>query len=170
MLSIDQGASVPGGQQPHDAWSEFVVAVLRLNGLIMRAGEGIARPIGQSSARWQVLGRAFRSQTVAAMASDMGHARQSVQRVADALAAEGLITYTDHPSDRRTKLAELTPQGLDVLARIHRRQLEWSQRVVAKLGAAHLAQVTDALDEIGTALEPEITAGVAAASAPVAEE
>ena len=161
---------MPEGQQPDDAWSEFVVAVLRLNGLIMRAGEGIARPIGQSSARWQVLGRAYQPQTVAKMASEMGQARQSVQRVADALVADGLVAYKDHPGDRRTKLAELTPQGLDVLERIYGRQVEWSKRIVARLGAAQLAQVADTLQEIGTALEREITAGVAAASARIEEE
>jgi DNA-binding MarR family transcriptional regulator len=152
---------VPTHGKPDDVWSEFVVAILRLNGLIMRAGEGIARPIGQSSARWQVLGRAFEPQTVARMANDMGHARQSVQRVADALVSDGLVVYRAHPSDRRTKLVELTPQGLDVLTRIYRRQSAWSEHVVARLGAAELAQVTAALDGIGTALESEIAAGAA---------
>ena len=45
------------------------------------------------------------------MARDMGHARQSVQRLADALAKEGLVVYKDNPADQRSRLLELTPQG-----------------------------------------------------------
>jgi DNA-binding MarR family transcriptional regulator len=143
-------------RHPDDAWTGFALAIFRLNGLIMQAGEGISRPIGQSSARWQVLGRAFEPQTVAAMAKDMGHARQSVQRVADALVADGLVAYKPHPKDRRTKLVELTPQGMEVLTAIYRRQVAWSESVVTKVSAAKLARLAAALTEIGDTLESEI--------------
>src|SRR3954470_24310102 len=96
---------------PDDTWSTFALSIFKLNGLLMRAGDGITHPLGQSSARWQVLGRVFEPQTVAQIARDMGHARQGVQRVADVLVKEGLIVYKDHPTDRRTKFLELTPQG-----------------------------------------------------------
>jgi DNA-binding MarR family transcriptional regulator len=115
MLSIGERVAMAASTPPDDAWTGFALAVFRVNGLIMRAGEGISRPLGQSSARWQVLGRAFEPQTVAAMAKDMGHARQSVQRVADALVADGLVACTAHPTDRRTRLLELTPLGMQVL-------------------------------------------------------
>jgi DNA-binding MarR family transcriptional regulator len=140
-------------QQPDDAWSMFAVMIFRLNGLIMNAGENIARPTGQSSARWQVLGRASQPQTVAKMATDMGHARQSVQRIADVLVKDGLIEYEAHPSDRRTKLLELTPRGREVLTAIYRRQLAWSEQVVAELSPEKLVHITDALDQIGAVLE-----------------
>jgi DNA-binding MarR family transcriptional regulator len=141
---------------PEDAWSEFVVAVFRMNGLIMAAGESIARPIGQSSARWQVLGRAFEPQTVAKMARDMGHAPQSVQRIADVLAGEGLVAYSPHPTDRRTKLLALTPSGLDVLTAIYHRQLDWSQRVTSRLDPGQLAEITQELVKIGDTVATEI--------------
>ena len=99
----------------------------------MRVGEDITQAIGQSSARWQVLGRAYEPQTVANMARDIGHTRQSVQRVADVLAREGLVVYKDNPADRRAQLLELTPQGLEVLTAIYIRQQEWSQRIMTKL-------------------------------------
>ena len=144
---------------PDDAWTGFALAIFRLNGLIMRAGENISRPLGQSSARWQVLGRAFEPQTVATMARDMGYARQSVQRVADALVADELVAYKAHPTDRRTKLLELTPRGMEVLTAIYRRQVAWSDGVVAKLSAAKIAQLATALGEIGDTLESEIGTG-----------
>ncbi len=144
-------------KQPDDVWSKFALSIFKLNGLLMLAGEGITQPIGQSSARWQVLGRVgFEPQTVAEMARDMGHARQSVQRVADVLAKEGLIIYKDHPTDRRTKLLELTPQGMEVLTAIYIRQMEWSQRIMTKLNQTQLAEITHALESLGQILEVEI--------------
>ena len=142
--------------KPDDAWSKFALTIFELNGLLMRAGEGITQSIGQSSARWQVLGRVFEPQTVAKMARDMGHARQGVQRVADVLVKEGLIVYKDHPTDRRTKLLELTPQGMEVLTAIYVRQVEWSQRIMTKLNPEHLSMVADAIEDIGQILETEV--------------
>jgi len=142
--------------KPDDAWSKFALTIFEINGLLMRAGDGITQSIGQSSARWQVLGRVFEPQTVAKMARDMGHARQGVQRVADVLVKEGLIVYKDHPTDRRTKLLELTPQGMEVLTAIYVRQMEWSQRIMTKLNPEQVAMVADALEDIGQILETEV--------------
>jgi DNA-binding MarR family transcriptional regulator len=143
-------------EKPGDTWTKFAMSIFKLNGLIIRAGEGIAQPIGQSSARWQVLGRVFEPQTVATIARDIGHARQSVQRIADVLEKEGLVAYRDHPTDRRTQLLELTPQGLAVLTRIYERQLEWSERVLTKLNREQLDQIAESLEAIGQILETEI--------------
>ena len=142
--------------KPDDVWSKFALTIFEINGLLMRAGDGITQAIGQSSARWQVLGRVFEPQTVAKMARDMGHARQGVQRVADVLVKEGLIVYKDHPTDRRTKLLELTPQGMEVLTAIYVRQVEWSQRIMTKLNPEQVAMVADALEDIGQILETEV--------------
>jgi DNA-binding MarR family transcriptional regulator len=138
-----------------DVWTRFAMSVFAINGLLIEAGEQITRPIGQTSARWQVLGRAHEPQTVAEMARDIGHARQSVQRMADVLADEGLLVYTDHPSDRRTKLVELTPRGRDVLQAIYARQLEWSRHIVAQLDPGQLAEVAAALEGIGRTLKQQ---------------
>lgn len=143
-------------KEPDDTWTTFALSIFKLNSLIIQVGEGISRPIGQSSARWQVLGRAFEPQTVAQMARSMGHARQSVQRVADTLVKEGLIAYKDHPTDRRTKLLELTPQGMEVLTAIYTRQVEWSQHVMTKLNPEQLAMVGRALEDIGQVLEANL--------------
>ena len=140
-----------------DVWSKFVIGIFKINGLILQAGEGISQPIGQSSARWQVLGQASESQTVATMARDMGLTRQSVQRVADILAKEGLVIYKDHPTDRRTQLLELTSQGRKVLTAIYIRQVAWSQQVVTELGAKRLAEVARLLEDIEQILEPIVT-------------
>jgi DNA-binding MarR family transcriptional regulator len=144
---------------PEDVWTRFALNVFKVNGLIIRAGEGITNPIGQSSARWQVLGRAYEPTTVAKMAQDIGHARQSVQRIADILAAEGLIAYEDNPADRRARLVVLTRDGAEVLAKIYRRQVEWSLRTMAQLSPTQLAQIADGLEGIAQVLESSLDPG-----------
>jgi DNA-binding MarR family transcriptional regulator len=143
---------------PEDAWTRFAMSVFKVNGLIIRAGEGIVNPIGQSSARWQVLGRAYEPTTVAKMAQDIGHARQSVQRIADVLAAEGLVAYEANPSDRRARFLKLTSNGSKVLAKIYERQVEWSLEVMEQLSPAQLVQIADKLEGIAQVLKSSIDA------------
>ncbi len=142
---------------PDDPLSKFSLSIFAINGLLMRSGELVTRPLGQSSARWQVLGRAgYRPQTVAQMAKEMGHARQSVQRIADVLAEEGLVAYQDNPADKRARLVELTAQGETVLAAIYARDQAWSQELLAKLDPAQLAALATALEGIAEILEAHL--------------
>lgn len=139
---------------PTDPLSRFALSIFKVYGLLMQNGDRMTRSLGQSSARWQVLGRAgYQPQTVAQMARDMGHARQSVQRVADVLAREGLVVYKDNPTDRRAKLVELTPQGIEVLMTIYALNEKWSQNLMAKLDPEQLTQLADTLENIGDILE-----------------
>jgi DNA-binding MarR family transcriptional regulator len=135
------------------------MSVFKVNGLIIRAGEGITNPIGQSSARWQVLGRAYEPTTVAKIAQDIGHARQSVQRIADILAAEGLVLYQDNPSDRRARFLTLTSDGAEVLAKIYQRQVEWSLRIMTKLDSAQLVALANELEDAAHVLESSLDVG-----------
>lgn len=140
--------------KPNDPLSRFSLSIFAVNGLLMRHGDMITRSIGQSSARWQVLGRAgYQPQTVAQMARDMGHARQSVQRIADVLAKEGLIVYRDNPKDRRAQLVALTRRGAEVLAAIYSLNDKWSRHLMTKLDPQKLGEVADALDAIAEVLE-----------------
>ncbi|MEO5805957.1 MarR family transcriptional regulator [Devosia sp.] len=139
-----------------DAWTKFAESIFRLNGLLMQAGESITAPVGQSSARWQVLGRLYyRAQTVAELARDIGHARQSVQRLADALVKEGLLMASAKPDDRRTFLLEVTPEGLAVLNALYLRQLEWSRRVVSQFSDEQLQAVAATLQGIGDVVQAD---------------
>jgi DNA-binding MarR family transcriptional regulator len=134
------------------------MSVFKVNGLIIRIGEGITNPLGQSSARWQVLGRAYEPTTVARMAQDIGHARQSVQRIADNLAAEGLVSYEENPTDRRARILALTSDGAEVLAEIYQRQVEWSRQIMQQLSPAQLVQIANKLEGIAQVLESSIDA------------
>jgi DNA-binding MarR family transcriptional regulator len=134
------------------------MSVFEVNGLIIRAGEGITNPIGQSSARWQVLGRAYEPTTVAKIARDIGHARQSVQRIADILVAEGLVSFEENPSDRRARFLKLTPDGAAVLAKIYQGQVEWSLRIMEQLSSTQLVQIANGLEGIAQVLKSSLEA------------
>jgi DNA-binding MarR family transcriptional regulator len=135
------------------------MSVFKVNGLIIRAGEGITNPLGQSSARWQVLGRAYEPTTVAKIAQDIGHARQSVQRIADVLAAEGLVSYEDNPTDRRARLLKLTSDGAEVLTKIYQGQVEWSLRTMEQVSPTQLVRIANGLEGIAQVLESSLDEG-----------
>ena len=109
-----------------EAFSALVVQVLKLAGRLAATGNTLAAPAGQSAARWQVLA-ALKHQptTVASIARALSLARQSVQRVADLLVADGLAQYLDNPAHQRAKLLSLTEPGLAALRTIQIAQAEW---------------------------------------------
>src|SRR6187200_2405200 len=78
----DSAPRTPAG----DAFSGLVIRVFRLAGTLADEGDALARPAGQTTARWQVLAAIEdEPRSVADIARALGLARQSVQRVADAL-------------------------------------------------------------------------------------
>ena len=142
-----------------DALTDLVLEVFRLNGRLLSAGDRMTRPVGQTSARWQVLGAIeTRALTVSDIARAMGLTRQSVQRTADLLAADGLVTYAAHPAHRRAKLVTLTPHGRTTLATISRSQREWANRLGDQLGLSRLRQAAEVLRGFRSELEAEARA------------
>ena len=132
-----------------EAFSALVIRVFRLNGLLAAAGDALARPAGQSSARWQVLAMVEEGDhTVAETARTLGLARQSVQRVADLLEADGLVRYVDNPRHRRARLIRLTDEGRTVLGRIQAVQRPWADGLGAGMGEARLRRLNADLDRV----------------------
>lgn len=117
-----------------EALTELILEVFRVNGDLLAAGNRLTKLSGQTSARWQVLG-ALRNGPlpVAAIAREMGLARQSVQRITDLLADGGVVEFLDNPAHRRAKLVRLTSQGQEVLAQISRRQVSWTNGLAEAL-------------------------------------
>lgn len=142
-LPTESASRTPAG----DAFSALVVQVLRLGGLLAEAGDALAEPAGQTSARWQVLAAVEDAPaTVAGIARSLGLARQSVQRVADLLARDGLAAYEDNPDHRRAKLLRLTPTGRSALRTIQVAQRSWADALGAMIGEADLRQASVVLD------------------------
>jgi DNA-binding MarR family transcriptional regulator len=140
-----------------DALSNLVVQVFRLDGALTANGDALARPAGQTSARWRVLASVqHQPLTVAQIARAWSLARQSVQRVADALERDGLVTYEDNPSHRRAKLVRLTPTGHRALEQIQAAQRTWANKLGKRIEAhdldaasAVLTRLLSLLDEPG---------------------
>ena len=139
------------------AFTALILEVFRLNGRLLGAGDALARPAGQTSARWQILGALDEDAiTVADIGRRMGLTRQSVQRVADLLEADGLVTYIDNPAHQRAKLAMLTSRGRAALKTITTRQIEWANRVASRLGADDLDHAIGTLQQVREAVEKSV--------------
>lgn len=126
-----------------DAFAAFAISVLRLAGHLQNAGDALAKPAGQTSARWQVLAAADHApMTVADAGRALGMTRQGVQRVADLLEKDGLIAYADNPAHQRAKLMALTESGKTALAAIQARQAVWAKALGEILGKNEIAAAT----------------------------
>jgi DNA-binding MarR family transcriptional regulator len=138
------------------ALSALVVQVLRLEGLLSQAGDELAAPTGQTTARWRVLAAVeHEPKPVAQIAREWGLARQSVQRVADLLADEGLVSYEENPAHRRAKLVRLSAPGRRTLVRIQRAQVAWANELGAAIGQRDLEDASRVLDRLlGALVEP----------------
>jgi DNA-binding MarR family transcriptional regulator len=110
--------------------TEIVLLVFRLEGGFLEAAEKISVPAGLTAARWKVLGAVLSApRTVAEIGRNMGLARQSVQRLADLLVAEGLAAFQANSAHRSAKLLGPTRIGRAAIARLRERQAAWANAV-----------------------------------------
>lgn len=128
--------------------SRLALEVFRLNGALIATGDALTAPIGLTSARWQVMGAVAEARgglPVAGLARNMGLVRQSVQRLADELAAEGILCFTPNPHHRRAKLVALTERGEALFAETNRRWLTLADALVAALGTEETIRAAEVL-------------------------
>lgn len=128
--------------------SRLALEVFRLNGALISAGDALVGPLGLTSARWQVMGAVAEARgglPVASMARNMGLVRQSVQRIADELAAEGILRFAPNPHHRRAKLVQLTERGEALFAEANRRWLAVADALAATLDADDAARAVEVL-------------------------
>src|SRR6516165_11056427 len=111
------------------AITDFVLETFRLNGCLLASGDALVADLGLTSARWQVLGAAALSPapvSVAQIARNMGLTRQAVQRLANEMAADGLVRFAPNPHHQRAKLVLLTAAGKTAFAAAMKRQAAWA--------------------------------------------
>ncbi|WP_197381771.1 MarR family winged helix-turn-helix transcriptional regulator [Mycolicibacterium mengxianglii] len=139
------------------AFAELIDQIGRLATVIEAIGNGLARPSGQSLARWQVLA-AVQNQPapVSAIAAQLGHTRQSVQRIADLLVDDELAIYRPNPAHKRAKILEINAAGLTALHRLQALFNQLAQRTSAGLEPEHLDLARHTLDELRQRLESEL--------------
>ncbi len=138
------------------AMTELILEVFRLNGQLLDAGDHLTKPLGLTSARWQVLGAielAGQPLTVPQIGRRMGISRQAVQRVANDLESLGFITLENNPDHARAKLVVLTSKAREALNRIGAKQIEWANDLTQGMDAAQLNEAVEVLRELRSRCE-----------------
>ena len=133
------------------ATTALILQSLRLHGVLLAAADELTRPVGLTPARWQLLSgvaRSARPEPVARVARQMGLARQSVQRVADQLVADGLLAFEDNPHHRRAALLVLTEDGRSAFDAIMARQAPWVNALARGLTLEEITAATALLQRI----------------------
>ena len=132
-----------------DAVSNLMLTTSKLNGAFLAAGDRISAPSGLTAARWQVLGTLmWDDMTVSGVARKMGLSRQAVQRIANVLAEEGLITFLDNPNDRRAKLASATKASREAIHSLAERQYAWANTTAEGIDPEEIEKAVEVLNRI----------------------
>jgi len=119
--------------------SRLMTEGFRLWKAFLQCSESMAAENGLTTARWQVLdGLRERSATVASLARQLGLTRQSVQRTAGRLEADGFVRFNENPEHKRAALMRLTQKGKAALARLDQAQATWLETVTRELPPANL--------------------------------
>jgi DNA-binding MarR family transcriptional regulator len=152
--AVDQADATSERTPAGDALSELVVHVFRLDGMLKATGDELSKPAGQTTARWRVLAAVEDGpMTVAQIGRAWSLARQSVQRVADLVERDGLVSYDENPAHRRAQLVRLTPHGRSTLRRIRAAQREWANALGDRIGTRDLRTANRILARIIEAFE-----------------
>ena len=134
--------------------SAVAKTTFRLHGQLVAIGEELARPSGMTGASWQVLAAVLRTpMPVADVAREIGVTRQSVQRIADLLVAEGLADYHPNPRHLRAKLLAATSAGRDAIRRIGPGHAAFAARLAGELGVASMEDTLSAVRRLSEVLE-----------------
>lgn len=126
-----------------EALTELILEVFRLNGAMLAAGNQLTKPLGLTSARWQVIGaidEAGQSLTVAQIARRMGLARQGVQRIVNELEKRGYLAFAPNIDHKRASLVKISPSGRKVMTRINAAQAKWVNGIAQDLSERQLKQ------------------------------
>ncbi|MEM7279441.1 MAG: MarR family transcriptional regulator [Pseudomonadota bacterium] len=134
-----------------ELFTELVLEIFKLNGLLLSEGDRLAGKHNLSSARWKVLGAIALNEsplTVAQIGREMGQARQSVQRIANELADAGFLEWLENPGDRRAMQLKLTAKGKRVYAKLESEQAPWANAAVNGLSRRELEKTLSVIRQV----------------------
>ena len=134
-----------------DAMVELISQSFRLNSRLLLTADRMARDMGLSAARWQVLSaiaQATEPPTISDIARWMGLTRQSVQQVADALAKDDLINFQPNPKHRRASLVVVTNKATKLLEQLTEQRFAWAREVATTLPVADIKVANKVLGKV----------------------
>ncbi|MET0373536.1 MAG: MarR family transcriptional regulator [Rhizorhabdus sp.] len=155
---IDKHSTVQDNRERVAQVRDLTIEIFGASGNLIETGNRLTRPLGITSALWQVMGAlgfADEPLSVPAIAKRMGMTRQSVQRNIDLLIERGLVALEANPRHRRSALATLTEAGRGTLAHVDTRHQPLSTRIADKIGDARIADALCVLREMNAILETE---------------
>jgi DNA-binding MarR family transcriptional regulator len=138
-------------------FTQIVLELFKLNGLLVAAGDQITREPGLSSARWKILGAlalSNRPMTVPHIAHEMGQTRQSVQRIADAMHKDGFLDYRENPHHKRAKFVVMTDKGKKTYTLLELKQIPWANSSSEAISARDMQITLSVLSRMDEALDP----------------
>lgn len=137
-------------------FTQIVLELFKLNGLLVAEGDQITKEHALSSARWKILGALALSphpMTVPQIANKMGQTRQSVQRLADAMQKDGFLDYQENPNHKRAKFVVLTNKGEKIYKLLERKQIPWANSSSANISAEDMDVTLSVLKKMAKAFE-----------------
>jgi DNA-binding MarR family transcriptional regulator len=132
---------------------EILFSYFRLNA----TGERLFAGIGQTPGKVSLMRTLIEQgpQSVAQIARSRPVARQAVQRMADELAAQGLLEYVENPTHRRAKLARLTAKGKKLMDETMAVELRWAGRLARAFGEQEVEIARDVIQRLTAILADE---------------
>lgn len=137
--------------RPADQVTRLILAIFRLNGELIAAGDQLVADLPLTSSRWQVLSVIAASPAplpVASIARNMGLTRQGVRASVKELAKAGLVEFASNPHHRRAHLVLITPEGKRVDAAATALQRPWAKALGHGLPSERLADAVDLIQTL----------------------
>ena len=131
--------------------------VFELAGALDKSAASITEGSQITPASWQVLGLLIEEPLpVAEIARRLGHARQSVQRLANVAVEIGAVEWRENPEHKRSQLLALTESGYEQLAALAPRQHLWANAVAARVGEEDLLRLNELVRELTSAIREAV--------------
>jgi DNA-binding MarR family transcriptional regulator len=94
--------------------------------------------------------------TVPQIAQMRPTSRQRMQRLADELASEGLVSFIDNPKHRRSKLVRLTPKGERQYRDLNARLLTFASTMCVGLSEADVRKASEIVRQLSDDVTSEL--------------
>jgi len=133
---------------------EAYLSLLRTADALARGAEEVIKPFGLSGTQYNIL-RILRGAGAQGLCCHEAAERMlthdpDITRLLDRLERRGLVVRARASSDRRVITAQITPEGLRILAKLDKPIEECHQRQFGHLGPRRLAQLIDLLNSART--------------------
>ncbi|HFD86709.1 MAG TPA: MarR family transcriptional regulator [Gammaproteobacteria bacterium] len=137
-------------------FTEIVLEVFKLGGLLVGEGDKMGFEYGITSARWKILGALFLAgepQTVPQIAKSMGLTRQAVQRLVDAMHKDGFLLFHQNPYHKRAKLISLSDLGKETYLKLYEKQSAWAIACSTGITQTELETTLSVLKQISNTID-----------------